>query len=264
MNIDKIYVINLKDNIDRKNNVTNILNKLNLDNYIITEAVNGKELNENVIKNYLSPFSLNTLSGNYKSHSDIRKVGEIGCYLSHYNIWKDIIIKGYNNAIIFEDDININVEKDVLNEYLLNLPKDYDIAYLGYITIPLNSINKSEINNNYWERGINNIFGTHSYILSNKGCKKLLEKVLPINEQIDAYINYYSYYDNNFNKYIPKKQLFITNSNMNSTMHQLPCIKCVLHDLVDKNIIITIIFIIFILICIIWIIYKLFSMFINT
>lgn len=253
MIIDKIYVINLKESIDRKNNIINILNKLDLHNYIITEAINGKDLSDNEIKNLLSPFSLSTLNGNYKSHSEIRKVGEIGCYLSHYNIWKDIVDKGYNNVIIFEDDININVEKDILNEYLENIPRDYDMVYLGYTTIPLNSINKIEIENKYWERGINNIFGTHSYILSNKGCKKLLEKVLPINEQIDSYINYYTYYDNNFNKYIPKIQLFIPNKNMNSTMHQLPCIKCVLHDLVDKNITIFIIIII-----LIWLIVKFF------
>lgn len=33
-------------------------------------------------------------------------LGEVGCFLSHYNIWKDTLEQGYREAIIFEDDIH--------------------------------------------------------------------------------------------------------------------------------------------------------------
>jgi len=32
-------------------------------------------------------------------------MGEIGCFLSHYFIWKDMIDKGYKEIIVFEDDL---------------------------------------------------------------------------------------------------------------------------------------------------------------
>lgn len=32
-------------------------------------------------------------------------MGEIGCFLSHYFIWKDMIEKGYSEIIVFEDDL---------------------------------------------------------------------------------------------------------------------------------------------------------------
>lgn len=33
------------------------------------------------------------------------KMGEIGCFLSHFKLWNDIIQQGYQRAIILEDDV---------------------------------------------------------------------------------------------------------------------------------------------------------------
>ncbi|KAH3791990.1 hypothetical protein DPMN_145479 [Dreissena polymorpha] len=32
-------------------------------------------------------------------------MGEIGCFLSHYNIWQDVVAKGYEQVVVFEDDL---------------------------------------------------------------------------------------------------------------------------------------------------------------
>lgn len=32
-------------------------------------------------------------------------MGEIGCFLSHYFIWKDVVEKGYSEVVVFEDDL---------------------------------------------------------------------------------------------------------------------------------------------------------------
>lgn len=251
---DKIYIINLTENIDRKNNIIQLFKSLNITNYKFYNAINGYNISKNDIKNYLTTYSLNTLNGNYRNHSDIRKLGEIGCYLSHYNIWVDSVKNNYKNILIFEDDIINNMDIYEIEEYLQNIPKDYDLAYLGYGTIILNKLELDEtFYNNYWKRSLFNVFGAYSYALSNKGCNKLIKKALPISEQIDQYLNYYSYYDNNFNKYIPKNKLFIPNTTT-SIMHVNPCYKCFINDLINNLIIRNVYVIIIIIIILIFII----------
>ena len=34
-------------------------------------------------------------------------VGEVGCLLSHYNVWKDIVAKGHQAVLVLEDDLGI-------------------------------------------------------------------------------------------------------------------------------------------------------------
>ena len=33
------------------------------------------------------------------------KRGEVGCFMSHYNVWKDVVDKGHRKVVVFEDDI---------------------------------------------------------------------------------------------------------------------------------------------------------------
>ena len=33
------------------------------------------------------------------------KRGEVGCFMSHYNVWKDVVDKGHHKVVVFEDDI---------------------------------------------------------------------------------------------------------------------------------------------------------------
>jgi GR25 family glycosyltransferase involved in LPS biosynthesis len=60
----------------------------------------------------------------------IGKSGAFGCAQSHINIWKDVVAKGYENILIFEDDVWL--EKD-FKKYLeiLEPPEKWDILYLG-------------------------------------------------------------------------------------------------------------------------------------
>ena len=64
------------------------------------EAVDG----QNLTKRQLD--SLNFLPG-YLDPNQRRpmKLGEIGCFLSHYKVWKDVLANGYDRAIVLEDDM---------------------------------------------------------------------------------------------------------------------------------------------------------------
>ena len=60
-------------------------------------------------------------------------VGEIGCFMSHYSIWVDMLDKNYTEVIVFEDDLNIQPKfKERLNELRNELDSmKWDFIFIG-------------------------------------------------------------------------------------------------------------------------------------
>ena len=64
-------------------------------------------------------------------HSQMKE-GEKGCFISHLNIWRDMVKNDIEYALIMEDDPIFC--KDFLNKFnkvLENAPEKYDILYIG-------------------------------------------------------------------------------------------------------------------------------------
>tara|TARA_B100001996_G_scaffold92919_1_gene69315 strand:+ start:8788 stop:10137 length:1350 start_codon:yes stop_codon:yes gene_type:complete len=58
--------------------------------------------------------------------------GEIGCFLSHYEIWKYMTKIGLPFCIIYEDDVQFTDNYNFkLNKLLKNLPTDFHVCYIG-------------------------------------------------------------------------------------------------------------------------------------
>lgn len=85
------FVINLKRRPDRLMQVTTELNKLQIDKFIVTDAVDAKSIN---IINKYAQLPYNKIS-----------VEEFACGLSHINVWQQIVLEKIPLALIFEDDI---------------------------------------------------------------------------------------------------------------------------------------------------------------
>jgi glycosyl transferase family 25 len=129
--------------------------------------------------------------------------GMIGCGLSHFKIYEDVIKNNYNNVLILEDDVYFDDNfHNILNDSLKELPKDYDILYVGSFGLSSKEINydhnyllKLLSNKKKQNNSFNTIFcpefplGTHGYIVSNQGCKKILKNIKKINYHIDWQIN---------------------------------------------------------------------------
>ena len=130
----KIKIVNLKKRNDRKKNIENIFKKINFESYSFYEAVDGKNIPLNLeIKDLFK----NNDFGNRKCF--------IGCALSHYNIWIDLLKdKTSQYYIIFEDDIILsdyfsnNFEKTKI--YTENNIKNIDLLFLGYHTCGSNNL----------------------------------------------------------------------------------------------------------------------------
>ncbi len=106
---DKVYVINLKKREDRLNLVTNEMckHRIFFERY---DAVDGQLL---------------------QTELKLRK-GVVGCKLSHQNVIRDIAVSNFKTAAVFEDDIILHSDFDVLFPlFYKELPQDWDFVYLG-------------------------------------------------------------------------------------------------------------------------------------
>jgi len=165
----KIFVINLKIRNDRKDNMYNLFNNVNIHDYCFYEAYDGKKLDLNL---EIKKLFLNNDFNNRKNF--------IGCALSHYNIWLDLIKDDSSDYyIIFEDDISlcdnfITYFNQLNNEISSKLDK-IDILFLGY-----HSKSKSEFKKNINIQDFNKdnyIGGSFGYIITKDGAKKLIKYI---------------------------------------------------------------------------------------
>lgn len=83
---DKIYVISLERCVEKRERIKNVFNELNL-NYEIFDAVDGVNISEN----YLESLGIQTIPNYLNSiNKSPMNYGELGCFLNHYFIWKDV------------------------------------------------------------------------------------------------------------------------------------------------------------------------------
>jgi glycosyl transferase family 25 len=123
---DHVYVITLKRSEERHARFGELLGGLN---YEIFWGVDGDQLDLDKLK----------IEKLYDPELAMKKYpigrelvpGEIGCALSHIGVYKDLLAKGYRNALILEDDINFDADAtSELKKSLAQLPNDWELLYL--------------------------------------------------------------------------------------------------------------------------------------
>jgi GR25 family glycosyltransferase involved in LPS biosynthesis len=120
--VAKIYIINLKKRKDRLKKMTKIMNDNNIE-FNIFMAVDGRQI-------HIRDKSLNRFKNNkFNWHP-----GVIGCALSHYALWQQLIHDNDDYYVVFEDDITVcDNFKEKLNRTLGEIKnKKHDIVFLGY------------------------------------------------------------------------------------------------------------------------------------
>jgi GR25 family glycosyltransferase involved in LPS biosynthesis len=170
----KILIVNLKKRCDRKENIINSFKSVNfIESYSFYDAIDGNEIKEN-----LEMFEL------FKINDFASRKGFIGCALSHYNIWINLLKDSLNDYyVIFEDDIELcenfpeyfNNCSDIMKNFLEKI----DILFLGYhdsIKFDKNSDKNIMIELNPFNRN-DYIGGTFGYIITKKGAKKMIKYI---------------------------------------------------------------------------------------
>lgn len=118
-------------------------------------------------------------------------MGEIGCFLSHYYIWKDVLEKKYSAVVVFEDDLRFEPYfrtklRNIMEEVAIKVP-DWDLIYLGRKR--LNVKDEAYVQGSKTLAWPSYSYWTLSYILSYKGVEKLmaqepLKKMIPVDEYL--------------------------------------------------------------------------------
>ncbi|XP_076142678.1 procollagen galactosyltransferase 1 [Alosa pseudoharengus] len=193
MGFDEIFMINLLRRKDRRDRMLRTLYEQELTCKVIN-AVDGKALNTSQV-DALGIKMLPGYSDPY--HGRPLTKGELGCFLSHYNIWKEIVDRGLRSSLVIEDDLRFEV---FFKRRLQNIMEEvesqglkWDLIYIGRKRMQVDHQEKSvpNIRNlvvadySYWTLG---------YMMSLSGAKKLLAadpltKMLPVDEFLPVMYN---------------------------------------------------------------------------
>lgn len=189
LRVDRIYVINLERRTERREYMRSACDLLALDCQFVS-AVDGQLID----KHYLIANRINVMKG-YRDpfHKRPMTYGEIGCFMSHYNIWLDIVKSGRRWSVVFEDDVRFErdflVKFDQLMERVLELDDaQVDFIYLGRKREG-ESKQESWFNNRTDSMLVHPTYSywTIGYLISLSGAKKLvnsepLSKLTPADE----------------------------------------------------------------------------------
>ena len=208
----KTFVINMDKDVERYNKITSYYHNSDLSNLPLERfsAIVGKNVEAS---KWLTSDAINdlkqVLNNGYRTYHYQLTYGGIGCFLSHYNLAKQLLNEKENVDIyiVFEDDTAIprnllsHIEKNISE-----LPTDWD--YLMFYTIRANGkpiTNKLNKLKSFW--------GTNCYIINKKGARKLVEETTAnkIDGQIDSYLSR-MIQQNKMNIYATKKHLVKSNA----------------------------------------------------
>ena len=189
MNVDKVFVINLKERVDRREAMIKELERVHIENYEFFDAIRPtiQELNN------WNPFYIKNIPIWFKrlNKDEIKyRIGALGCLLSHLNIIRISKQRGYKNVMILEDDTKFTLgEKssfyDKLTEFdgeINRFVNIYGILYLtgNHAQNSFKPVSPNIINTRY-------TFTTGSYIISEKGMEYVLSNINKYDREIDVF-----------------------------------------------------------------------------
>ncbi|VDD77357.1 unnamed protein product [Mesocestoides corti] len=184
LGFDQIYLINLERRPDRLEKMTYALREQGIEAKLI-RATDGKELNPESIKQW----NITQLSGYADPyHKRALKYGEIGCFLSHYRIWQDMLTDDYERILILEDDLRFvpgftRRLRATVEEADVGMP-DWELLYVGRKRM---SSNEEMVPGTRHLAFPSYTYWTLAYVLRRSGAHKLmaqrpLEKMVAVDE----------------------------------------------------------------------------------
>jgi GR25 family glycosyltransferase involved in LPS biosynthesis len=178
----KIYIINLRSNIYRRNYIKKLMQKMNIDYYLIIVEEIPKELYDEIVN---------------KTKIKMR-IGELGCCLSHLWCLNNAISLNLDQFIIFEDDIIFH--KNFYNKLqnILNQNIKYDLIMMGACDFNIKHNIKSYDKKLETYKPYKNALGAHANLYSLKFAKLFYQSKLKKLTSYDFdYINFYNNSDLN-------------------------------------------------------------------
>ena len=181
-----IFIINLKERIDKKIEIIHQMKKLNIDNYEFFEAWDKtRDIVTSKFKEYNDGYDRGTIKrtifeSNWKSKV-IKSVGAIGLIMSTIELFKEIEKKGLDSVIILEDDVQLHKSWNYMMKSLKTVVNTNDLIYIGYnnhkkhINELLVGYNKTLVKTIPSDRSLYPFYGTFGYVCTSQFRKKIIE-----------------------------------------------------------------------------------------
>ncbi|MWN90077.1 hypothetical protein GQ597_05075 [Gilliamella sp. Pra-s65] len=169
----KIFIINLERESAKKEHIKKECEKLNLD-FEIYNAVDGNALSEEFIQNAVYDYPNNFLTK-----------GEIGCALSHINVYKKIIQNNLPYALVLEDDAVLD---EKLPDFLNSFKNKNDKKGIFLLTADFHYLVNKKFNLDSFDIfEVTRAIRATGYIITNEAAKKLIKFLYPIRYEADMF-----------------------------------------------------------------------------
>ncbi len=179
----KIYIVNLKKDEKRRENIIREVKKQNLTNYEIVDAVDGSKLNQNELNNATFKNKKHLNPWNSKMSPS-----QIGCALSHIKVYEKFIKTGFEVALILEDDaifvrdFNNNLKQLILKNFKFKKQIVLLSELKEFHGKALDSVDNYEIVN------VSNAFFTHAYMINKEAARSIISFNYPVKTIADNFV----------------------------------------------------------------------------
>jgi len=175
--LDKIFIINLKHRKDRRERITRELVKQEIENY---EFFDGIVPNKRQIVEWNSKFCQHINPRDVRNLTKY-KLGCLGCLLSHLEVMKLSLERGYDNILILEDDCVFEEDYKNILELLKDFDEDYNLLYLSGSHLG----EKIKITENIYK--ITKTLTTGSYIVNKEVMEFIVENIKGYDKEVDVF-----------------------------------------------------------------------------
>ena len=174
------FVIGLKRDLHRRKYIEQHFSERNI-NFEWFSAVDGMTLTSKDITHYY-PHS-------YLNNRWELTPADIGCFESHRRVWKIIIERGLNNALIFEDDIYLVPSLLKRLTSIIDSGLEYDLVKLDTFltTMRLGALN-TQIDEIQIRRLLSPVASAAAYMISKQGCISLVSRSKKYCDPLDGFI----------------------------------------------------------------------------
>lgn len=181
--VDKVYIINLHNSVNRKRDIMNMLIERGFYNDILNNtiefytAVKVPSMDVATLQ-YMNSRGLNDF---YSLAVKKFTVGSFNCSNEHYRLYNLSVMNGYERVLIIEDDISFIKDIDFLIKAMETIPSQFNILHMEGFYWPADEEDevrcKDVLQNNHgWiESSKLRLWDTAGLLFSSKGLRKMIE-----------------------------------------------------------------------------------------
>lgn len=187
LGVNRSYVINLDRRTDRlKSFIKNVEEKkLVFSNLERFSAIDAKTMNDSYINSIIDISAQKGVFGKRDYHEELNGKGSVGCYLSHFTLWKKCIELN-EPILIMEDDI------DFANNFMEKLEIVHTYLPQKGLTLFNYQFNTKPEKINKYIFKVKHFFFLQFYTITPEFIKEVYPFLFPIKYQIDSVLSFLS------------------------------------------------------------------------